>query len=481
MTDTLQDNRRGQTYFDSHLDDLPLTLEAFRVYCHLIRRAGKGVSAFPSYRTIGSQCFKGSYPESSPEALRQKAIAAIKELISWNMLIKQLQHRDNGSASSNLYMLTDYSDWFEQATEKPELARKKGTFNGNRFTKNKGGGSRPLPGGVVVNDYQGGSEPLPGVVVNDYQGGSGELSRIKEIHMKGNPISKEIQCKESDTHTEAAAVTVEVLDPEVLPGDRKDRSDLRQLNPSQATEVNIPFGQENKDPGEDQSSEAARDNKYNGVSVAKLEELQEKFDDGLITDLPDLEKKALAAYLMGDIIKLYRKSGKLLASSTNDLNPGFVRFYAWSEYQDETALSKARATILKLERTISSWSVLASVVSEWKACESNQELLQEKAKRRASSKRGTDSELDKTVATSSTAERFRKIQEQQEREAAIKAAKEAERVKASEVRSEPPTGAASPPSADDYDPEATKAARERARAEVDRMQRERQEAQRRRA
>ncbi|MCC5603373.1 helix-turn-helix domain-containing protein [Nostoc favosum] len=50
-------------------------MEAFRVYSHLCRRAGCDNNAFPSYKSIGEACFRGSFPGSSTETLRQKAIA----------------------------------------------------------------------------------------------------------------------------------------------------------------------------------------------------------------------------------------------------------------------------------------------------------------------------------------------------------------------------------------------------------------------
>ena len=187
MSDQLLDRRRGQTYFDGTLDDLPLTLEAFRVYCHLIRRASGKNSAFPSYQKIGLVCFGGSFPDSSPESLRQKAIAAIKELISWNLITKITRNRDDGSKSSNQYRLNDQSEWRSSPTEKTELARKKGTFRGNRFTKSE------QKEEVVVPNYQGGGSPqlpaggspqLPALVVGDYS--------IKDLNYEGITHIKEL-------------------------------------------------------------------------------------------------------------------------------------------------------------------------------------------------------------------------------------------------------------------------------------------------
>ncbi|MDZ8070419.1 MAG: hypothetical protein RMY64_33230 [Nostoc sp. DedQUE08] len=77
-TDSFSDNRRKRhIYMDSKLDDLPLTMEAYRVYCHLCRRAGCDNNAFPSYKSIGEFCFRGSFPNSPTDTLRRKAIAVM--------------------------------------------------------------------------------------------------------------------------------------------------------------------------------------------------------------------------------------------------------------------------------------------------------------------------------------------------------------------------------------------------------------------
>ncbi|MCC5670363.1 helix-turn-helix domain-containing protein, partial [Nostoc sp. CHAB 5784] len=92
--------RKRHIYIDSKLDDLPLTMEAFRVYSHLCRRAGCDNNAFPSYKSIGEACFRGSFPGSSTETLRQKAIAAVSELVSWNLITKTSITKSNGSVSN---------------------------------------------------------------------------------------------------------------------------------------------------------------------------------------------------------------------------------------------------------------------------------------------------------------------------------------------------------------------------------------------
>ncbi|MHC5779868.1 hypothetical protein, partial [Nostoc sp.] len=129
-TDSFSDNRRKRhIYMDSKLDDLPLTMEAYRVYCHLCRRAGCDNNAFPSYKSIGEFCFRGSFPNSPTDTLRRKAIAAVNELICWNLITKT-SRENNGLQTSNHYSLTDMEDWFPNPLKPSSLIRGKKDLGG---------------------------------------------------------------------------------------------------------------------------------------------------------------------------------------------------------------------------------------------------------------------------------------------------------------------------------------------------------------
>ncbi|MBD2535649.1 hypothetical protein H6G97_42285 [Nostoc flagelliforme FACHB-838] len=166
--------RKRHIFIDSKLDDLPLTMEAFRVYSHLCRRAGCDNNAFPSYKSIGEACFRGSFPASSTETLRQKVIAAVSELVSWNLITKTPKTKSNGSVSSNLYQLTDIDDWFVSPTKQSSLIR----------GKNSGSSGGIL--GVVLGGYQGSNGGIPGVVVGEDQGSSGGIPKVYPV--KDYPI-----------------------------------------------------------------------------------------------------------------------------------------------------------------------------------------------------------------------------------------------------------------------------------------------------
>jgi len=117
--DTLQDDRDDlpmQIHFE--LDDFPLSAEAFRVYAHLVRRAGKSRKAWPSYQNIGETCFRASYPNAAKSTLKIKAIDAVRELVAHRLIVIEHQTAAAGDATSNIYHITPRSQWtVERAAE----------------------------------------------------------------------------------------------------------------------------------------------------------------------------------------------------------------------------------------------------------------------------------------------------------------------------------------------------------------------------
>jgi hypothetical protein len=106
-------------FLRSELDDFPLTTNAFRVYLHLTRRAGRNGEAYPSYASIGKHCFRCDYPNAKPETLERRAREAIKELVEKGLIIKQVNKRANGSHASNNYSFAPQSAWGEGALPPP--------------------------------------------------------------------------------------------------------------------------------------------------------------------------------------------------------------------------------------------------------------------------------------------------------------------------------------------------------------------------
>ncbi|MFB6277609.1 MAG: hypothetical protein ABEI32_15845, partial [Halothece sp.] len=97
---------RPPIFVHSLIDDLGLSLEAFRVYSHLARRWGDGThDSVGSYSKIGEHCFRASFPCASKETLKRKAIAAIKELEESGLIEKHKHQGYDGRDISNSYTL----------------------------------------------------------------------------------------------------------------------------------------------------------------------------------------------------------------------------------------------------------------------------------------------------------------------------------------------------------------------------------------
>jgi len=93
------------------LDDLPLTAGAFRVYLHLVRRAGRDNRAWPSYKSIGRHCFGRDFPRATDDTLKRRAIEAVKELEAVGLISVEKRQREDGTSASNVYRLTSRSQW----------------------------------------------------------------------------------------------------------------------------------------------------------------------------------------------------------------------------------------------------------------------------------------------------------------------------------------------------------------------------------
>ena len=187
-TDSFRDNRKKRhIYMDSKLDDLPLTMEAYRVYCHLCRRADCDNNAFPSYKSIGEFCFRGSFPNSPTDTLRRKAIAAVNELICWNLITKT-SRENNGLQTSNHYSLTDMEDWFPNPLKPSSLIRGKKDLGSDGGTPSSVGGTL----GGVLGEHPGSAGGTPPVVLGEHPGSAGGTPKdypIKDYPLKDAPLA----------------------------------------------------------------------------------------------------------------------------------------------------------------------------------------------------------------------------------------------------------------------------------------------------
>ena len=107
IKDTISDRRKSPAVWLSvAVDDIRMSSDAFRIYFHIVRRVGKNEKAWPSYRSMGTHCF----PELKEDSARIKAIKAVKELITLNLIEVEKNQTATGFHSNNYY-LTDDSEW----------------------------------------------------------------------------------------------------------------------------------------------------------------------------------------------------------------------------------------------------------------------------------------------------------------------------------------------------------------------------------
>ena len=95
----------------------------------------------------------------------------------------------------------------------------------------------------------------------------------------------------------------------------------------------------------------------------KLQELITKYENGEVSTLPADELRILANHFIGDLAKQYRKSGRILNPSPNDLNLSFKAFILQQDNKSDPAY--ASRLITKIEHDPSRWSELSDFVAGW--------------------------------------------------------------------------------------------------------------------
>lgn len=108
----LEDHRHDlplQLHYE--LDDRPLSVWAFRVYAHFVRRAGRNGRIFPTYKSIAEKCFRPTFPDAKPETLKRRAMEAVKELEAQGLVRVVRSRAADGDNNPNVYHLTARSAW----------------------------------------------------------------------------------------------------------------------------------------------------------------------------------------------------------------------------------------------------------------------------------------------------------------------------------------------------------------------------------
>lgn len=365
------------------------------------------------------------------------------------------------------------SHWIKNVYECPTVKQTStplGTLDDSGKTIN-GKAVNGIPGNGAINGFSGegfSGEGNPAEGYPDdgdpYCGNPGQIINKDAVTIEStsNDLTS-TECNK-DTHTNAIASVVEILQPETeqLKGDRiesiQGHQDLMSLGHPKDIEETLSSDYRNYPDHEDKSSAGGCDNNSKRpkflVSKKRVDELEALYDSGDSLGVYTQEElQALADRVMGEQVYLYRlKTRKILGGNVNDIDWNFVNFYAWRHWHSETEKAKALDTILSMERDISKWQKLYATVAEWQESMNNPEKFKAEALRRAGSKLGSSSEVDQQIATQQlevTLERVRK--ERAIKEAAVKAREEAEaakRVNTPEATSTQSQCSASPQSGD---------------------------------
>lgn len=191
------EDSRDDLPFQIHweLDDAPLSVWAFRVYAHLVRRAGKNGEIFPSYQSIGEACFRATYgPDANPKSLRNKAMLAMKELTQAGLVLKRERSRKGTRESdTNVYKLTPRRQWLEEMKVRRnvlETATVQALDARRMDGKASEGGTVGMPPGTV-GMLQGGTVGMPRGTVGVPKVISTEVLQSFEVISKEGVITLE--------------------------------------------------------------------------------------------------------------------------------------------------------------------------------------------------------------------------------------------------------------------------------------------------
>ena len=108
MPKELRDSR-GICVIDGEVDDMPLSSNAFRVYCHMVCLSQKNSPAYLNPQKVGLICFGPDLADTTRQL--DMVEAAFQELIEYNMMIRKFNGKDASGTISYDYALTDQSEW----------------------------------------------------------------------------------------------------------------------------------------------------------------------------------------------------------------------------------------------------------------------------------------------------------------------------------------------------------------------------------
>jgi len=342
-----------------------------RVYIRLARRAGMGGQCWESIPNMARACLM------SPTKVKN-----CLALLSAAQLIKQLLR----PGSSNVYELMPECHWVKSSslerlrTEVTTYRQKADQKRHQLYQQQIATKSSPKAHHYEVADYE-----TPDYEIPDYEVAATQLRgscppdyEVAATQLRGScPPSYEVATKESllrnpikDSHegipltppTPQGGIPRGCAEPEprknLTLGKTCPTSIPGNTGEMQAKTVSVEVVGSVASSGEPKKYDAVADD----LLDEKLKMLLDRYNRGEIGKLPESELKMLAAAVIGDTVKLYRRSGKVLSSAPNDIDRQLMQFIAIRDQQDFVYGTRL---IAAMERTPSRWGELVELVAAW--------------------------------------------------------------------------------------------------------------------
>ena len=366
----------GGAIIPSFLDDYGLDPYEMRVYIRLARRAGMGGQCWESIPNLARACLMSPTKVKNCLALLSSA-QMIKQLIRpGSSNAYELMPSCHWVKSSSLeHLRTQVTSYRQKADQKrrqlyqQQISTKSSHIAPNYESPNYEAPDYETPD-YEVADYDVAATRLRGSCPPDYD--------VAATQLRGScPPSYDVATKESllrnpikDSHEGFPLIPPtpqgEIPRECIQPVNRKNLALEKKCStsiPDNTGEIQV------KTVSVEVVCSAAPSTEQKKNSVAgddlldeKLSELLERYNRGEIGKLPEPELKMLAGVVIGDTVKLYRRSGKVLSSAPNDIDRQLMQFIAVRDKQD---FIYGTRLIAAMERTPSRWGELVELVAAW--------------------------------------------------------------------------------------------------------------------
>jgi hypothetical protein len=305
----------------SYLDDYGLDPYEYRVYSHIVRRAGKN-GCFESIPNIAKHCL------ISEKIVRR----SLKILLDSNLIAVV----SSIAGKSVVYEITPKEEWLKPETL---LKLRQKYTPGKSATTTPGKSATTTPGKSATT-------PLANLVDEVFP--SKEVP-FKELQIKEYPPYPQSENSEKG-EGKSQPVEVEILESESAL-DQIRLPDQAKPESLQQTE-NLPLGQNSAAP------------------LAKAETTADRVrrtwqETGILPRIPAELEAWVQIDLGSEIVASYRKSGRITTIKQGDIQPAFASYVA-SQWKGKD-IDYGYSYIRSLEKDPTKWETLAALVIKWQA------------------------------------------------------------------------------------------------------------------